>query len=246
MTHFKDLVKRAEKRKGGKQMLNLLLPPILDRSLFKTQSSNVFLALMTKGVFQSGFVWRVIENKWDNFETAFLNFDCQKLLSQPDEKWDAYAEDKSIVRNVIKIQTVRDNAEFILNVEQLEGKSFGQVLDEWPASDLIGLWDMMKKNGSRLGGMTGQYFLRRAGKDSFLLSQDVVRSLQEMRLDIKDNPTSKRDFKLIQQTLNEIHQKTKLPYTHISKILAYSSGENYEAEHIASETTRFEEKLITP
>ena len=54
MTHFKDLVKRAEKRKGGKQMLNLLLPPILDRSLFKTQSSNVFLALMTKGVFQSG------------------------------------------------------------------------------------------------------------------------------------------------------------------------------------------------
>lgn len=240
MTTFSTLYKRAESRKEGRETLNQCLPDIKDQQEVRNISSNLVLGLMTKGIFQSGFVWKVIENKWPDFESTFKQFDPQTLVTLADEEWDSFCQNPKIVRNAIKILSVRENAEFILELEQREQKPVAEFLADWPSSDLIGLWDYLKKRGSRLGGMTGQYFLRRLGKDSFILSRDVVASLQEMGCDIKDNPTSKKDLNYIQATFNQIHEESGLPYTHISKILGFASGENYPVDTIIKETNRFE------
>ena len=101
--------------------------------------------------------------------------------------------------------------------------SFPAYIAEWPESDLVGLFDCLKKRGSRLGGNTGQRFLRNIGKDTFVLSKDVVACLRNRAgLDIKDMPSSKREFNAIQQTFNQWHEETSLPYTHLSKIMAFS------------------------
>ncbi len=235
MINFQDLKKRAETRKGGSDILAQLLPAPIPESACRKLGSHVFLSQMTRGVFNAGFVWRVIEKKWPDFEDVFLSFDCEKLLNLPDEFWDACAENKRIVRNIPKIFTIRENASFILKTEQEEGKSFADFIFDWPSEDLIGLWSHLKRNGSRLGGMTGQYLLRRLGKDAFLLSQDVVVALRDLGLDIKDVPTSNRDLSLIQKKMTEIHKDTAFSYADISKILAFSVGVNYPVEFIETE-----------
>lgn len=240
MSTFSTLYERAETRKEGPETLKACLPPVASRDALRSLSSGKVLGHMTKGIFQSGFVWKVIENKWPDFEDTFHNFDPKTLVSLPDEDWDSFCQNPKIVRNAIKILAVRENAEFILELEQSEQKTIAEFIDDWPVSELIDLWAYFKKYGSRLGGMTGQYLLRRLGKDSFMLSRDVVTSLQELGCDIKDNPTSKRDHKVIQACLNEIHESTQLPYTHISKVLGFASGENYPVDTIVKETIRFE------
>jgi 3-methyladenine DNA glycosylase Tag len=243
LINFKDLQRRAEKRKGGWAILQQLLPAPISDSECRKLGSHVFLSQMTRGVFNAGFVWRVIEAKWPDFEDVFLSFNCEKLLNLPDEFWDGCADNKRIVRNIPKILTIRENAAFILNTEQAEGKSFADFIFDWPREDLIGLWAHLKKHGSRLGGMTGQYLLRRLGKESFILSKDVVVALRELGLDIKDIPSSKRELTKIQETLSEIHKDTGLSYTHISKILGFSVGVNYPVEFIETEVKRFEANI---
>ena len=76
--------------------------------------------------------------------------------------------------------------------------------------------------------MTGQRFLRNMGKDCFILTGDVIACLQNLGLDIKDNPASQRELKLIQETFNQWHKESNLPYAHMSRICACSIGENYE------------------
>ena len=71
---------------------------------------------MTRRVFSAGFAWSVIETKWAGFEAAFLGFDANRLVFQPDEFWDGLAKDARIVRNAAKIMSVRDNAAFVLEV----------------------------------------------------------------------------------------------------------------------------------
>ena len=126
----------------------------------------------------------MIENKWPDFEKAFLGFKPAKLAFQPDEFWGAPMDDKRIVRNGAKIMSVRDNAQFVQEIAREHG-SFGKFLSNWPASDEIGLLDLLKKRGSRLGGNTGQMFLRFVGWDGFVTSKDVVACLRDAGIDIR-------------------------------------------------------------
>ena len=80
--------------------------------------------------------------------------------------------DKRIVRNPQKIKSVRENAGFVERMSKEHG-SFGKFLSRWPKDDQIGLMAYLGKHGSRLGGNTGQYFLRWVGWDAFILSHDI-------------------------------------------------------------------------
>jgi 3-methyladenine DNA glycosylase Tag len=229
MTPFKTIRARAAKRKGGDKALEALLPKLAGPKALVGLKDDRALAEMTKRIFSAGFVWSVIESKWPGFEAAFLKFDPRKLLHQPDEFWEKLASDKRIVRNPQKIQAVHHNARFIADITGKHG-SFGKFLAEWPADDQIGLLEVLAKRGARLGGKTGQYFLRFVGRDSFITSADVVACLRDAGLDIAENPTSKKDLRKVQDQFNAWAKETGLPMTHLSRICSMSVGENYSAE----------------
>lgn len=86
------------------------------------------------------------------------------------------------------------------------------------------------KHGSRLGGHTGQYFLRWLEWDAFIVSTDMAAALRDAGLDIAETPTSKRDLDKIQNQINAWAAQTGLPRRHISRILAMSIGENHSPE----------------
>ena len=227
MQSFKPILTRAEKRKGGARPLKRLLRPVLSKKQLAKKGDDRFLAMMAKTINQAGFNWTVIANKWPQFEEAFFKFDITTLGCMPPERWEAYLEDKRVVRHWPKIKAVMENTYFIQDVAREHG-SFGKFIADWPESDEVGLLAYLKKHGSRLGGNTGQWFLRYVGKDCFVATQDVITAIQDAGVDIADNPTSKRDLTKIQEAFNTWHEETNLPYTHLSQIAAFSTGTNYE------------------
>ena len=232
MTSFKTIRARAEKRKGGSAALNKLLPEVTGPKALSKLGDDRVLAEMTKRIFCSGFVWRVIDQKWPAFEAAFQKFDVSRLNFEPDEYWEKLASDARIVRHPQKIKSVRDNARFVAEITKAHG-SFGKFLADWSKDDQVGLLELLAKRGSRLGGRTGQYFLRFIGWDGFVLSNDVVACLRDAGCDIAEQPTSKKDLRKAQEQLNAWAKESGLPMVHVSRICAMSIGENYAAEKLA-------------
>jgi 3-methyladenine DNA glycosylase Tag len=222
---FKTILARAEKRKGGPSGLRKLLPAKPNARALEKLGDDRILSEMTKRVFSAGFAWSVIESKWPGFEKAFLGFDPAKLTFQPDDFWHDLLSDTAIVRNGAKINSVRENAAFVQEIAKEHG-SFGKLLAKWPSSDEIGLLNLLNKRGSRLGGNTGQMFLRFIGWDGFVTSQDVIACLRDVGLDIAAEVKSKGDLAKVQAQFNAWAEETGLPYVQLSRICAMSIGEN--------------------
>ena len=221
MKRFEHIIQRARDYQGGQLRLEEMMPTVRSTRALAQTKDNRWLAQMTRCVFQAGFVWRVVDHKWDGFEEVFFGFPPDKIVMLSPDQVDRFAQNPRIIRNRQKVLGVQANAQFILDITR-EHDSFGKFISRWPTHDLIGLFATMKKRGSRLGGMTGQRVLRNMGKDTFIITGDVVRCLQRSGLDIGNNPSSKRELGLIQNTFNVWHEESGLPYSHISRICALS------------------------
>lgn len=221
---FQQIYHRAAGRKGGEASLESLLGRPRANGDIAKLGDDRFLAEFTKKVFQSGFVWRVVEQKWADFEQVFFEFNIEKVCLMPDEMLEQKAGDKRIIRNFTKVRTIRDNAIMIADVAREHG-SFAEFVAEWPSDNIVGLWDYLKKNGSRLGGNTGAYALRTLGKDTFLLSNDVVGYFQARDI-ITGSATSKRSLTAIQKAFNDLQQESGRSLQELSRVISMSVGDN--------------------
>ena len=68
---------------------------------------------------------------------------------------------------------------------------------------------------------TGQFFLRRIGKDTFCLTRDVVGALVRQGV-VSKSPTAKRDLLLVQDAFNEWQQQSGRPLCAIPRVLSCS------------------------
>lgn len=225
MKDFEQIFQCAAKRKGGVAQLQSLLPAIQSLEQVCSQTDDRILSIMTQCIFQAGFRWKVVDKKWPEFETVFKRFNPKILEFLSAEDLEALAKDARIIRNMQKIVTVPKNAQWINEIAD-EHCSFAKFLSQWPTSNAIDLFKLLKKRGARLGGNTGQRVLRMAGIDSFILTSDVLHALRQANIGLYGSATSMKDMKLIQSTFNTWHEETQLPYTHLSKILSFSVGEN--------------------
>ena len=219
---FKKIEALAGKHHGGPKGIRSVLDQWKVDTDLNAKKDAQFLAGMAKAVFSSGFSWEVIEKKWPGFEIAFDKFDPRKVAAYGDDKIDALLKDTRIVRNGAKVMATVENARFIVETSKKHG-SFGKFLASWPETDQVGLMDHLKKNASRLGGSTVQYFLRFAGWDAFILSGDVVKALIREGVVTKE-PTSKKDLAAVQAAFNEWREESGRPVREISRILALSVG----------------------
>lgn len=220
MDSFDSILHRAVERKGGMAAVEALLPSARSARFLTEVPDRDYLAEMTRCVFRSGFVWKVIENKWPGFEAAFREFDVSSCAMLSDEDIERLSTDERIVRHAAKIRSVPANAAFILDVRR-EAGGFGQYLADWPESDIVGLWDELKRRGARLGGQTGRYFLRFVGKDTPVLSRDVVKALIGQGV-IDREPTSKKALARIQEAFNQWRSESGRELCQISRVLSLS------------------------
>ena len=180
-----------------------------------------WLAMATKCIFQAGFNWKVIEAKWDGFEAAFEGFDLGRWILSSDDDIATLVSDKRIVRNGQKIKTVPENARFFGEIVRDHG-SFGEWIAKSPITKRHELLETLNKRGSRLGTMTGQYFLRFMGADSYILSRDVTAALIRANI-VEKQPTSKKAMFQVQDAFNGWMAETGYDLTQISRVLARSA-----------------------
>ena len=100
------------------------------------KSDDEYFERMTKAIFQAGLNWKMIENKWSNFEKAFSNFSISKVAKFGDSQVAALMKNEGIVRNEGKIRATIYNAQQALLVEKEFGsfkeyfRSFGRDHDK--------------------------------------------------------------------------------------------------------------------
>lgn len=220
--NINELFDLAASHRGSREVIEDMMPAIKSADEIKALPEDRILAGMTRAVFQAGFSWKVIENKWAGFEEAFEGFVPVRWKFMSDDDLDSLLKDTRIVRNGIKIQTVRDNAIMLCDLEDEYGTAAACIAD-WPMEDFTGLLAMLHKRGSRLGGSTAQYFLRFLGKDGWVMGRDVVAAL--VREGVVDKaPTGKGAQAKVQAAFSQWADESGRPFAHISRLLALSVG----------------------
>jgi 3-methyladenine DNA glycosylase Tag len=222
MRTFDQLMDMAAGHRGSVEAIEELMPHVKSAAEIKKIPDDRVLAQMTRSIFQAGFSWKVIDKKWPGFEDAFDGFVPVRWKFMSDDDLDSLVSDTRIVRNGQKIVSVRENAILCCDLEDEYGSAEACIAD-WPQETFWEMLEMFKKRGSRLGGMTGQYFLRQLGRDGWALSRDVVIAL--IREGVVDKaPTSKSAMKTVQAAFSEWGAESGRPFAHISRLLALSVG----------------------
>ncbi|MCA9873697.1 MAG: DNA-3-methyladenine glycosylase I [Anaerolineales bacterium] len=96
-----------------------------------------YLEKITQAVFQAGFSWQVIRQKWPNFQAAFAGFDVDKVAAFTEEDVERLLEDKGIVRNGRKIEAsihnarvcqdlIRQHGSFYNYLRSLDGQAYNE------------------------------------------------------------------------------------------------------------------------
>ncbi|RMD65416.1 MAG: 3-methyladenine DNA glycosylase [Alphaproteobacteria bacterium] len=222
MRSFREIEALAAERKGGADALQALLStPLPSREIAKIPDDR-WLSAMTKCIFQAGFNWQVIERKWDRFEEVFENFDVPRWSMMSDEDLDRLLKTKGIIANAAKIRAVGANARFLSELSHRYG-SAGAHFSDWKREQYCANLRALQKNGARLGGRTGQIFLRRMGVDALIFSPDVLKALSREGV-VARMPSSEKDFAAVQSAIDTWAEETGRPLTQISQILALSVG----------------------
>ena len=224
MEKFSTIFHRAANRHGGEDAFREKLAGHYYgtdmQAVSAPKSDDRWLAEFSKRIFQAGFNWSVVENKWDGFEAAFWQFDPGRCAEIDMDDMERLTADKGIVRNPVKIKTVAPNARMILGMAAQAG-SADKFIRGWASTDYIGLLDYLQKQGSHLGANTASYALRFSGVPSFILSSDVTAAL--IHAGVIDKPaTSKTARRAVQAAFNDWAEEAGESLTYISRVLAHS------------------------
>lgn len=141
------------------------IPVYEDSKLFE------FLLLET---FQAGLSWHTILKKREGFQSAFDNFDYQKIANYSEDKIQELLLDAGIIRNQLKIRSAVSNAQAFMKVQEEFGsfskyiwafvdgkpidnnrKSLSEIPATTPLSDVIS--KDLKKRGFKFVGSTVIY-----------------------------------------------------------------------------------------
>lgn len=221
MKHFNWIYDHVVAHKAGEDVESLL-PQVKSADELRSIGDDRFLSQMQLRIFRAGLKHSVVDSKWPAFEEAFFGFDPFKISLMSDDQLENLMQNDQIIRHWGKIKSVRANALMVTEQAAQHG-SFANLIADWPVTEITGLWAFLKKQGQQLGGKSGAYFLRQIGKDTFVLTDDVVAALKAQDI-IQKVPTAKRDLQKVQDCFNQWQQESGRPMAHISRLLSYTVG----------------------
>ena len=220
MKDFDWLYNHALEHKG--ETLESLLPVPLSNELLAKRPDSEALSLMSLRIFRAGLKHSLVDAKWPAFEKVFFGFAPEKVAMMSDEQLENLMQNDQIIRHWGKIKATRQNAYMVTEIAQQHG-GFTQWIAQWPEEEITSLWTQLKKQGSQLGGNSGPYFLRMLGKDTFVLTDDVVAALKAQGV-VDKKPTGQRDLAAVQTAFNQWRSESGRPMCQISRLLAYTVG----------------------
>lgn len=222
MIKFQTIEQRAVAKHGAVKFEEVLARRCAVRSPeeIAATTNDRFLAEATRMIFQAGFNWDVVDKKWDGFEKAFNGFDVHYWAMMADEEMGRLMQDKSIIRNAMRLASVGKNALYFKDLITEHG-SVGAFFAAWNPDEYFENLMAMRKRTSRLGGTSGMIFLRRMGLESIVFSKDVVTALVANGV-VEKLPNSKRDLAATQVAVSQWRSESGRTLSEISQILAMS------------------------
>jgi 3-methyladenine DNA glycosylase Tag len=219
MVSFAKIQKAAEQRLGKAELVRRL-PKVKSAAALRRVADDRYLSLMSLRIFRAGLRHDMVDAKWPAFEKAFHGFEPRKVRAMSDEQVEALMADRRVIRHLGKLKSVHANAAALCELAAEHG-SLGAWLAEWPGDRVVALWEDLAKRFHQLGGNSGPYFLRMAGKDTFILTYSVVAALQHWRA-FSGEPKGKKDRAHVGEIFNVWGEETGLPLAHLSMTLAMS------------------------
>jgi 3-methyladenine DNA glycosylase Tag len=216
---FAEIRIRAVERIGEAE-LRRRLPQPKSAAELKAVRDDRYLSLMSLRVFRAGLKHSLVDAKWPAFEEVFFAFAPRRIAAMSDEAMEKLLGDERLIRHWGKLKSVRENAAAMLALAKERG-GFGAYLAEWPKDDVVGLWDDLARRFSQMGGNSGPMFLRMAGKDTFVLSESVMKALPRWGV-TEGPPKGKKDRARVQAQFNRWAEETGLPLSQLSMTLAAS------------------------
>lgn len=217
---FRTIQEQAEFLKGGAGPIRRRLPQYKSSKALASVQDSEYLSIMCRRIFRAGLKHSMVDARWPDFEVVFNRFDIDAVRAMSDEDLEKLMQDRRIIRHWGKIKSVRANAAAIYELRN-EFNGVGSYLARWPSVNIVGLWEDLKKRFTQLGGNSGPYFLRMAGKDTFILTRHVVLALNRWKV-YDGEPGSKSARLKIQDVFNGWAEESGQPLCHISMILACS------------------------
>jgi 3-methyladenine DNA glycosylase Tag len=216
---FAKIRKAAEKRLGA-DALAARLPEVKPPAALRRVADDRYLSLMALRVFRAGLKHEMVDAKWPAFEKAFHGFEPKRVRAMSEEAIEKLMGDSRLIRHLGKLRSVQANAAAMCDLAAEKG-SFGAWLADWPGSEITALWEELAKRFSQMGGNSGPYFLRMAGKDTFIATPSVVKALNHWRA-LEGEPKGKAGRARLQAVFNGWAEETGLPLAHLSMTLAAS------------------------
>lgn len=215
------LIRKAITLDGLEQRL---LQPASAEAL-QQQPDAYYLSQLCLRVFRAGMTHKVVDAKWPAFIERFYHFEPTDVAMISAEQIEQCTQDTRLIRHLGKLQTIPANAQAMCEIIQEHG-SFGHYLAHWPVEQTLDLWQDLGKRFKRLGGNSGPYFLRSVGKDTWVLSSDVMLALKALEVVDKVPVTAKSALRQVQAAFSHWQQQSGRPLCQISQILTMSVGEN--------------------
>jgi DNA-3-methyladenine glycosylase I len=144
------------------------------------EEKNLFELLVLEG-FQAGLSWLTILKKRDDFRSTFENFNFKVLANWSDDQLECALQNPKIVKNRLKVFSVRSNAIAFLKIQEKFGsfekyiwefvnfkpiKNNFKTIQELPTQTELSvkISKSLKKNGFKFVGPTIVYsFMQAAG-----------------------------------------------------------------------------------
>ena len=218
MRDYQWLYEYCLNRFGSVEALEARLPQPKSPAELAEVGNDRYLSLLSLRIFRAGLKHSLVDAKWPAFEEVFFGFDPEKVVLMGGERLENLMQDARLIRHLGKLKSVPRNAQFVLDVARAYG-SFGAWLADWPLDDITGLWRYLSKHGSQLGGLSAPRFLRMAGKDTFIPTDDVVAALKAQGI-VDKAPTSQRDLAAVQAAFNQWRAQSGRPLCQLSMMLA--------------------------
>jgi len=220
VTPFKTILAEAERRAGGGKQLAAILPIPRSAAQLAAVADDRYLSIMSLRIFRAGLKHSLVDGKWPAFEEVFHGFDPRRVRAMSDEALERLLADRRLIRHWGKLKSVRDNAAAMVRVAEEKG-SMGRYLGDWPDEEIAALWSDIAKRFTQMGGNSAAYFLRMAGKDTFILTPFVVRALNRWSA-FKGEPKSKAERTKVAATILAWAKQAGRPLCQVSMILARS------------------------
>ena len=131
----------------------------------KPSSEKEYFEILSQAVFNAGFSYHVVRNKWEGIKEVFHEFDPEIISNWTIDEVSNALESPKIIRNARKVNASVSNAKVCLEIIDKHG-SFKTYLDSFCDKPYEKRQEILSKQFKWLGPTGAHFFLWSVGEDA--------------------------------------------------------------------------------